>query len=245
MDRLVDGGNKEQGRYIGELLPRVWRWGFNRNPDVYPLNVEVAARLEKPQKENRQRYATEKEIKAILKHGSPVIKGALYMGQRVNETYRMEYADLVEGKKNWIQIPPEKMKSKRPHRVYITKTVWRLIKEHRANARTVNDRYCWCGYGSRGGGHISIATVNGDWTKLLQRLEKVKRPDEIKLQMRDLRRTLYTWIEENLKDSQTATAVAGHKKDGMGNIYGIYDYEDEKKKAMLSWEKYLNSLIKK
>ena len=63
--------------------------------------------------------------------------------------------------------------------------------------------------------------------------------------MRDFRRTLYTWIEEQLKQPQTATAVAGHKRDGMGNVYGVYDYEDEKKKAMLAWEKYLNGLMKK
>jgi len=69
-----------------------------------------------------------------------------------------------------------------------------------------------------------------------------KRSEPDNLQRRDIRRTFYTWIEKTFR-YELAGATAGHKRIGIGRIYGRY--EDEKMDVMLAWGKYLKSLVSK
>ena len=63
------------------------------------------------------------------------------------------------------------------------------------------------------------------------------------LQLRDFRRTLYTFNEKHF-NTYVAGAVAGHKKKGVQAVYGRYEYDDEKINAMKKWEQYLNKLAR-
>ena len=168
------------------------------------------------------------------------------MGQRVADTLQMEWEDFdtARDKKNWLEIPSHKYKTDRVHRVYITKTVLNLIDEHQERYCSKADTtWCWSGYKSKSKAHISGSQCYADWQTLkLDAVRKRSEPDN--LQRRDIRRTFYTWIEKTFR-YELAGATAGHKRIGIGRIYGRYEYENEKMEVMLAWEKYLKSLVSK
>ena len=64
--------------------------------------------------------------------------------------------------------------------------------------------------------------------------------------MQDVRRTFFSWIEEEYDNGyMLAGVVAGHVKPGMGRTYGKYEYRKEKEEIMKRWERHLNALSKK
>ncbi|MDP6587270.1 MAG: hypothetical protein QF535_21655, partial [Anaerolineales bacterium] len=156
---------------------------------------------------------------------------------RVEDTYQMAWEDFDTEDKNWLEIPEYKYKTGINHRVYITPTVFKLIAKHPRNITSSNQQWCWGGYKES---HISSTWVWDRWKEL--NLEQVQRKSEPNnLQMRDIRRTFSTWIEKTFR-YELVGAVAGHKKIGVGRIYGRYEYESEKQDVMLGWEEYLNTL---
>ena len=237
LQALIDGMVKtipSQAYYVDEFIERVWKYAVRQG---HQIDERVAAGLNRPDKPERNRVATEPEIRRILDRGSPIVQATLFMGQRVEDTYQMEWVDFDPENKNWLEIPEYKYKTGINHRVYITPTVFKLIAKHPRNITSSNQQWCWGGYKES---HISSTWVWDRWQEL--KLEQVQRKSEPNnLQMRDIRRTFSTWIEKNYRYEMVG-AVAGHKKIGVGRIYGRYEYETEKKDVMLAWEKYLNSL---
>ena len=149
----------------------------------------------------------------------------------------MEWVDFDPERKNWLEIPEYKYKTGINHRVYIAPTVFQLIGKHPRNIVARNTQWCWGGYSAS---HISSTWVWDRWKEL--NMEQVQRKSEpTSLQMRDFRRTFSTWIEKRHR-YELVGAVAGHKKIGVGRIYGRYEYEPEKQDVMLEWEEYLNLL---
>ena len=197
------------------------------------LSERVVTRIKKPKKPKREREATEEELRLILKYGDPVIKAMLYMGQRVSDTRTMRKANV---KDNWLEITPDEYKTDIYHRVYLTKTVQKLMQE--STSRSQSDVFVWAGYN---GNCISESKAHEAFHQI--GLDEIKEPHLDPLQLRDFRRTLYTFNEKHF-NTYVAGAVAGHKKKGVTAVYGRYEYDEEKIKAMKKWEQYLNKLSK-
>ena len=231
VDAVVDKGHESQAHYIAEYIKRVWIYAIDAGHE--DLTERVVTRIKKPKKPKREREATEEELHLILKHGDPVIKAMLYMGQRVSDTRTMRKANV---KDDWLEITPDEYKTDIYHRVYLTKTVQRLMKE--STSRSQSDVFVWAGYN---GNCISGAKTHEAFHKI--GLDEIKEPHLDPLQLRDFRRTLYTFNEKHF-NTYVAGAVAGHKKKGVQAVYGRYEYDEEKIKAMKEWEKYLNKLAK-
>jgi hypothetical protein len=231
VDAVVDKGYEPQAHYIAEYIKRVWIYAIDAGHE--DLSERVVTRIKKPKKPKREREATEEELHLILKHGDPVIKAMLYMGQRVSDTRTMRKANV---KDNWLEITPDEYKTDIYHRVYLTKTVQRLMKE--STSRSQSDVFVWAGYN---GNCISGAKTHEAFHKI--GLDEIKEPHLDPLQLRDFRRTLYTFNEKHF-NTYVAGAVAGHKKKGVQAVYGRYEYDEEKIKAMKEWEKYLNKLTR-
>ena len=231
VDAVVDKGYEPQAHYIAEYIKRVWIYAIDAGHE--DLSERVVTRIKKPKKPKREREATEEELRLILKYGDPVIKAMLYMGQRVSDTRTMRKANV---KDNWLEITPDEYKTDIYHRVYLTKTVQRLMKE--STSRSQSDVFVWAGYN---GNCISGAKTHEAFHKI--GLDEIKEPHLDPLQLRDFRRTLYTFNEKHF-NTYVAGAVAGHKKKGVQAVYGRYEYDDEKIEAMREWEKYLNKLAK-
>ena len=231
VDAVVGKGYESQAYYIAEYIPRVWRYAFDAGHEE--LSERVVTRIKRPKKPKRQREATEEELRLILEHGDPVIKAMLYMGQRVSDTRKMRKAD-IQGE--WLEITPDEYKTDIYHRVYLTKTVRKLMKE--STSRSQSDVFVWAGYN---GNCISGAKTHEAFHKI--GLDEIKEPHLDPLQLRDFRRTLYTFNEKHF-NTYVAGAVAGHKKKGVQAVYGRYEYDEEKIEVMKEWEKYLKKLAK-
>ena len=231
VDAVVDKGYEPQAHYIAEYIKRVWIYAIDAGHE--DLSERVVTRIKKPKKPKREREATEEELRLILKHGDPVIKAMLYMGQRVSDTRAMRKANV---KDNWLEITPDEYKTDIYHRVYLTKTVQKLMRE--STSRSQSDVFVWAGYN---GNCISDAKTHEAFHKI--GLDEIREPHLEPLQLRDFRRTLYTFNEKHF-NTYVAGAVAGHKKKGVTAVYGRYEYDEEKIKAMKKWEQYLNKLSK-
>ncbi len=231
VDAVVDKGYEPQAHYIAEYIKRVWIYAIDAGHE--DLSERVVTRIKKPKKPKREREATEEELRLILKYGDPVIKAMLYMGQRVSDTRTMRKANV---KDNWLEITPDEYKTDIYHRVYLTKTVQRLMKE--STSRSQSDVFVWAGYN---GNCISESKAHEAFHQI--GLDEIKEPHLDPLQLRDFRRTLYTFNEKHF-NTYVAGAVAGHKKKGVTAVYGRYEYDEEKIKAMKKWEQYLNKLSK-
>ena len=123
-----------QAYYIAEFLKRVWTYAIDVGHD--DLDLKCVTRLRRPPKPKRTRVVTPDELRLILRDGDPVIQAMVYMGQRVSDTRKMRWAD-IEG--DWLTITPAYYKTKRYHRVYLTKTVQRLMTE--SNRKTASSEF--------------------------------------------------------------------------------------------------------
>ncbi len=222
---------RSQAYYIAEYIKRVWTYAIDVGNDE--LSERAVTKIRRPKKPKRDREATEDELRLIVQKGDPLIKAILYMGQRVSDTRTMRKANIKDG---WLEITPDEYKTDIYHRVYLTKTVQRLMKE--STSRSDSNRFVWAGYNGR---CISLAKAHESFHKI--GLEEIREPHLVNLQMRDFRRTLYTFNERHFT-TDVARAVAGHKKEGMADVYGRYQYDDEKNKSMKKWEQYLNKLAR-
>jgi len=231
VDAVVAKGYEPQAHYIGEYIKRVWTYAIDVGHEE--LSERVVARTRTPKKPKREREATEEELRLILKNGDPVIKAMLYMGQRVSDTRTMRKANI---KDDWLEITPDEYKTGIYHRVYLTNTVQKLMKQ--STSRSQSDVFVWAGYNGR---CISEAKAHESFHKI--GLGEIKESHLDPLQLRDFRRTLYTFNEKHF-NTYVAGAVAGHKKKGVTAVYGRYEYDEEKIKAMKKWEQYLNKLSK-
>ncbi len=220
-----------QGYYIAEYIPRVWRYAIDVGHD--DLSERVVTKIRRPKKPKRDREATEDELRLIVQKGDPLIKAMLYMGQRVSDTRTMREANI---KDCWLEITPDEYKTDIYHRVYLTKTVQQLMKK--STSRGDSDVFVWAGYNGR---CISEQKAHQSFHKI--GLGEIKEPHLVTLQMRDFRRTLYTFNERYF-NTDVARAVAGHKKEGMAVVYGRYQYDEEKMQSMKKWEQHLNELEK-
>jgi len=231
VDAVVAKGYEPQAHYIAEYIKRVWSYAIDVGHEE--LSERVVTRIRRPKKPKREREATEEELRLILKNGDPVIKAMLYMGQRVSDTRTMRKADI---KDDWLEITPDEYKTDIYHRVYLTKTVRKLMKE--STSRSQSDVFVWAGYN---GNCISESKAHEAFHEI--GLDEIKELHLDSLQLRDFRRTLYTFNEKHF-NTYVAGAVAGHKKKGVTAVYGRYEYDEEKIKAMKKWEQYLNRLSK-
>ena len=120
--------------------------------------------------------------------------------------------------------------------MHLIKTVQQLMKK--STSRSGGNVFVWAGYNGR---CISGAKAHDLFHEI--GLGEIKEPHLVNLQMRDFWRTLYTFNEKHFT-TDVARAVAGYKKEGMADVYGRYQYDEEKIKAMKRWEQYLNKLAR-
>jgi len=140
VQRLVEEDKNTQAGYIARMFNTVWLWAYRHDPDKYDLNPAIASSLDYPQATSGDRVATQAELIRILQVGSPLSKALLYMGNRKMDTRQMEWDDFDEDDKHWLEIPKEKYKTDKSHRIYITNTVLRLIAE----AQRIAPSNKWC-----------------------------------------------------------------------------------------------------
>ena len=199
---------------------------------------DPAAGIKRPTKEKtRDRFLSEIEIRELwtklpaaqlmTESTRVALKLILILAQRPGEICAMEWLelDLVKG---WWEMPREKTKSDRAHRVPLTGMALDLIgrqpKADRWVFPSVKEqplRRMALSHAVRRNNHFGVAR----WTP------------------HDLRRTAVTHMAELGVDRFTIERVLNHADDTVGGIYDRYQYGNEKRRALERWERKLRAIV--
>lgn len=189
----------------------------------------------------RERVLSEKEIAFVwseIGNGYGETKRALKLilvtGQRPGEVAGM-HRDEIDG--NWWTIPWDRIKSEtrknlgrqpRDHRVYLAPFALELI-------------------GDRQGHIFSNYEDNTPLRRsAISRIVSEHKEPYFGLPRwtpHDLRRTARTFMSQLGVPEEHAEAVLNHAKTGMVKVYNLYQYDKEKKEALLRWEEKLRNII--
>jgi hypothetical protein len=225
------------GNTTRQILSAIGNYGFDNG---YLSDSRRWARLPKNPSPPRTRLATDKELAWLLKKGSVLVRGGMFLGQRAWNHLKLEWNEIEE---DWLTIPPHKFKTRIHHRVCVTKTSHEIFQESRERFEEGHRNFDsnWIFPGGKIGHHVREETGHKDFTAT--NVQSVQRKSEpVSLMMRDIRRNCYSFVEQNFSQIVSG-AIAGHTKDAMHRVYGQYDYEKEKQAALLEWEKYLLGLM--
>ncbi len=183
----------------------------------------------------KKRILSDSEIKHVWKsldegtgdeRTKAAIKLILVTAQRPVEVATM-HRSQIEG--NWLTM--QDTKNSETHRVYLTATALELIGD--------NDGYIFPSYkpGPSGEARPIVRQT------LSQHVASQKYFGLTTWTPHDLRRTARTVMARLGIPEEHAEAVLNHKKQGVVKVYNLHQYANEKKTAMLLWEKELKRIL--
>jgi integrase len=222
-----------QARSLSRLCRKMFSFGIQREiVDSNPF-IEMASTIPELAPVRRSRTLNATEISAIWQGigdgpGSEpaknILKLILVTGQRPSEICGMRESE-ING--SWWSIPAERMKNRKPHRVYLTQLALSLIPE------TDNDIIFPSG---RTGRPIDVGTLS----YILKRANYYDVPHWTP---HDGRRTCRTFMAEIGVPREHAEAVLSHSLQGVEGTYNRHHYDKEKQTALESWARKLNGII--
>ncbi len=221
--------------------------------EIQPFH-EITESVPKVAPKSDNRHLSDVEIvKAWIEIGrsssSNFVKRALKLilvtAQRPGEVAQMHH-DQIDGK--WWTIPPEVTeKNDRAHRVYLTDTALGLIGD--------GEGFVFPSSKSNSG-HLSPNTLSqainrGYLTDEVLKVvgnRKIKARKEPYFGMKpwsphDLRRTARTNMARVGVVNEVAEEVISHTKPGLVGVYNLFEYDNEKKEALIKWEALLLEIL--
>ena len=231
MESIAKGGGGA-ARNAQRVIRGIFAYAEARNHiEASPL-VKLSRAVPALKSVSGKRTLSPKEIKHVwdslyspnCSPGKRAILLILVTGQRPEECAEIVSTE-IDG--DWWTLPPERNKKKRYHTVFLTETAKMLIGKAEGIIFTGRSRSEPVKRASLSKG---IAAVNylglPRWTP------------------HDLRRTVKTHMARLGIPKEHSEAVVNHSKDGMEAVYNLYEYDAEKKIALLTWEAELLRLIK-
>jgi integrase len=216
------------------LLSKVFRWAVSK--DKLPINP--MAGLQKPAADvSRDRELSDAELCAFWQtlataedDGRLVPGVALWLrlrlltAQRATTVARMKWANVDLTEKVW-DIPAADMKGKKPHVVPLSPSVCKLLKARRA----VGDK-------------DATFVLEGERSRRIRLgvMDVIDLPD---FQLRDLRRTAATGMTKAGISRFVVARVLGHVDRTVTGIYDRYEYLNEKRIALDTWDRRLTAIL--
>lgn len=216
-------------------MKRLGNWAVQRDL----LDVNPAAGIRRPTAEkSRDRVLGEDEIRIFwervptrMRMSESVrvaLRLILILGQRPGETCSMEWAEL-DLKRGWWELPREKTKSDRVHRVPLTALAIEQITNQPQGDRWV------------------FPSMNGQPLKRLALSHAIRRNLEHfgleRWTPHDLRRSCASHLAAVGVDRFIIERILNHSDNTVGGIYDRYSYDDQKRRALEKWERKLRSII--
>ncbi len=247
LDKIVERGTAKQScgsmaNRVRSLVITMFKFAVQR--DI--LDTSPCVYLNVPHKEKaRERDLADKEIKALWKGldrtglvGSVklALKFILVTGQRPGEVASAEWSEMDLKEKYW-DLPSEKTKNKKPHRIPLSALALDLLKEAKQNAgdsrwlfpspfRKLKDK------------RIAVGSLPHAVQKILPELGVDH------FTPHDLRRTATTKMAEAGINRLIVTKILNHTEKGVtGEVYDKYGYYKEKQQALNTWGRKLSSII--
>lgn len=173
----------------------------------------------------RERALSDEEIRKVWHaltdmYSHRALKLILLTAQRPGEVAGIVKSEICG---NTWTIPKERAeKGKGAHLVHLTQTALELLKLQESNERILD---------------VQTGTVSQE---VARRLMCCGLP---RWTPHDLRRTARTKMAEIGIINEHAEAVLAHAKPGMVGVYNQYEYQDEKKEALIKWEAELLRIV--
>jgi len=270
LESIIDRGAPGMANNSFQVIRKMFNFAVER--DILPFSPCTGIKLPAPKK-SRDRTLNESEIKAFWNSldgcaMSTEIKQALKLilvtAQRPGEVIGLHTSE-IDGV--WWNIPAERAKNGKAHRVYLTGLAREIIEQAIALVRLVREIPAEEDYS----GYIfpcphrikeqaidrhamAIATMRNLAFPLTDNKGKPlfttngKPATENRLGIEhftphDLRRTAATFMAESGEMDEVIDAILNHAKQGVIKVYNQYRYDREKQMALETWERKLLSIV--
>lgn len=245
IESIMDRGSPVMANRTLQLVKQVFKFGVQRGI----IDASPAVAIDKPAKETqRDRVLTDDEIKAFWAGLDKAImtddvrialKLCLVTGQRRAEVAGMRRSE-IDG--DWWTIPKERTKNGKAHRVPLSPLAKTLIDQ------AAGDDYLFPSPSRRGpsGEPIPIeprALTNAVTKNRSRKVEDKPIWDFPRFCTHDLRRTAATKMTELGISRFDVGKVLNHSDHEITAVYDHYAYDQEKRKAILSWGRRLQGIL--
>lgn len=244
LEQVIHRGGKGAARNAHRVVRSVFDYAFQREYILKNPFIGLAKAVPALRQKDRIRVLSEDEIKTVWHEidagpGDPFTKRAIKLvlvtAQRPGEVAGMHGRE-IDGE--WWTIPGERTKNGVVHRVYLTPLAQELI------GRTDRQGYFFASP-VRGGAINPRALSRLVATEIIRNVGSKEAFYGLpRWTPHDLRRTAKTQMSKLRVPREHAEAVLNHAKEGMVKVYDQHEYDEEKKSALLLWEKELLRIIR-
>ncbi len=250
LDGIVDREAPIMANRTLEIVRKMFNFAMER--DIIPASP--CAAISKPGKENRRdRVLTDDEIKTLWSELPKcnmteltrlAIKFQLLTAQRIGEAAAAEWSE-IDLKSNIWTIPGEKAKNGLPHRVPLSTMALELLKAIRIESGSSqylfpSPRVAIGNMSPSAMGRALFAAIKGEAIKGMKTKYRLKLKD---VTPHDLRRTAATKMTEAGIDRLVVGKVLNHAESGVTAVYDRHAYDNEKRMALDTWARKLESII--
>ncbi len=237
-DRLIIAGSPMAARRVFETATRIFNWALDRGD----IETSPFAAMKPPVKKvARDRALKDHEIKAIWATWAeqaypfgPLQQLLLLLGQRRSEVAEMQWPEIDFDKRAWT-IPASRSKSKREHIVPLPDAAVETLEN--LPRFTEGDYVFTSTAGRRPVSGFSKAKVRTDQMLVAQ--------DTVieGWRVHDLRRTCRTGMARLGVPEIVSERVLNHLPQGLGKIYNVHEYLNEKADALSRWAQEIQNII--
>jgi integrase len=234
---LIDPPGREVSRervLTDEEIRRVWRL-LSRQPTT----AERGARGRK-----RSKGTDDDPICPIAHPMAAAIKMRLLTAQRGGEVIKMRWRD-VDLQKGWWTIPGEFAKNGQAHRVPLVAEAVAIIKHQQQEQEKRSKATGADSSRSEGSEFVFVGSGASLRDRAKKAPSRIARALGIEFRGHDLRRTAATKMAEAGVPRQHISAVLNHVEEGsrVTRIYDRYSYDAEKRTALETWARTLQSIV--
>jgi integrase len=236
-------GSPGQARELLIRAKTLWRWAIGCG--AYGLTVSPTDRLGTKAlvgaKRSRSRVLSDAELRTLWDATGaerypwqPLYRLLLLTGQRLSDVSDARWSEFDFDKRLWI-IPPERYKTGAAQVVPLTAEMVALLD---ALPRFDSGDYLFSAKWGR-------APVAG-FTKPKQRLDafmKRSLPQLPAWVVHDIRRTVRSHLSALPVEQHVRELTIGHAQRGLHKVYDLYEYADEKRKALELWQARLRDIV--
>ena len=241
LDRITDRGALAMANRVRSLISNMFRFAVERDIlETSPCIFMGSPNKEKP----RERFLTEKEIEKFwdgLNEGRMGAKLRLALqlilvtAQRPGEVVSAEWVEFDLNKKWWV-IPSDKVKNKKTHRVPLSSLALELLKEIKVHSGKSDYLFpARCSTGSIK--HTARASLSDAVQNHLASFGVDH------FTPHDLRRSAASQMTAIGVPRLTVSKILNHAEGGTTAIYDRHSYDLEKRQALETWARKLESIL--
>ena len=225
-----------------------WNCALNAGRVMAPclLNSRTGGKIKAGR---RDRVLSDVELKQLIpfirENFNPIARDviliSLYTGSRTGEVIGIHDKELTtEDDGVWLNIPGERMKSRKPHRIPLTGVALKII-ESRAGKGFLFPS-------STKGKHaqqkvLSVETYTFRKTRAKRHNTRPLSPIE-DYAPHDFRRTARTMLAKMGCPFEVGEAILSHALPGVSAVYNLHEYDNEKRAWLKKLERHINGVLR-